>query len=236
MSFEFIIQTGNEIAMNTFYCTKVYSHNSFMYVWSIIGFELNIPPELIAVFKQLTYDIQFLNIRCNMILKICSDLCFFKTSYFDNNEDNNQIFEPSSLLYNHEMENLYQSYQNIYQHIIPEIKQQVQQYNLQMSIVYSPTSLANQTEKNDINWLNQLLNVYEKYQGQLPVSSQQFFEYYKTIWNRLTDEETIQISNITEYILGGNSIEHISYNFLHYMKQNSDLLRIVPKLQLIKHV
>jgi hypothetical protein len=236
MSFDLIIQTGNEIAMNTFYSTQVYSHNSFIYIWSIIGFQLRIPPELISVFKQLTYDIQLLNTRCNIILKICSDLCFFKTSYFDDNEDNNQIFQPSSILYNHEMEILYQTYQNIYQHVIPGIKEQVQQYNLQMSIVYSPTSLANQKEGNDINWLNQLFNVYEKYQGQLPVSSLHFFQYYKTIWSQLSDEETIQISNITEYILGGNSIEHLSYNLLHYIKQNSDLLRIVPKLQLIKHV
>ena len=86
------------------------------------------------------------------------------------------------------------------------------------TITYSPTIPKNHLK--GTRWIRYLFDVYLKYGGKRGVSCIEFFNSIKERWNKLKDEETIEIGYITDNILGGISIELISYNLQNWLVTN----------------
>jgi hypothetical protein len=85
--------------------------------------------------------------------------------------------------------------------------------------------LQKENTKEGTEWLYELYNFYLKYNGERNVSSNDFFNHIKMIWNSIENIETIQISYITDNILGGISIYNISSNLKDWVIKNKDAIR-----------
>lgn len=78
-------------------------------------------------------------------------------------------------------------------------------------------------------WITTLFDIYLAYGGKPGVSSMEFFNSIKDFWYKLEDGETIEISYITDKILGGYSIENIAINLRNWLRVNLDCLSIKYK-------
>jgi hypothetical protein len=94
---------------------------------------------------------------------------------------------------------------------------------LDFTLSYSPINLNNKETKGT-DWVRTLFRIYLKYGGNRGVSCIDFFKSIKDNWEKLEDSETIEISYITETILGGYSLEHISQNLQNWLKLNYDVV------------
>lgn len=94
-------------------------------------------------------------------------------------------------------------------------------------IVYTPSHREKIEE--GTRWIYTLFNIYLKYGGNPGVSSMEFFNSIKDIWDKLEDEETIEISYITDNILGGISLENIAINLNNWLRINLDAIQMKYK-------
>jgi hypothetical protein len=113
---------------------------------------------------------------------------------------------------------------NILQNIedLEESLEEFKEQSINQPVVYTPTHKENTEE--GIWWVRCLFDTYLKYEGKRGVTSIEFFNLIKDNWEKLEDEETINISYITDNILGGFSLEHISTNLLLWLRANRDIL------------
>jgi hypothetical protein len=81
-------------------------------------------------------------------------------------------------------------------------------------------------QQNDgAEWLHFMCQVYLNNSGKYNVSTTEFFNHFKKIWPDLSDQETIEISHITDVMFGGTSISNIAHNFERWIRSNQDCLR-----------
>ena len=73
-------------------------------------------------------------------------------------------------------------------------------------------------------WINTLFNFYLKYEGKKQVSTSEFFYYIRDIWDKVDNDESIEITHILEKNLGGGSIKNISYNLRDWLMKNGDVI------------
>jgi len=92
--------------------------------------------------------------------------------------------------------------------------------NINQGISYTPTT----QEKNQEGtwWVRYLFNTYLKYGGKREVTSMEFFNSIKDNWEKMEDNETIEMSYITDNILGGYCLENISVNLVKWLRTNYD--------------
>lgn len=111
---------------------------------------------------------------------------------------------------------------NILQNIedLEESLEEFKEQNINQPVVYTPTHKENTEE--GTRWIITLFNTYLKYGGKRGVSSMEFFNSIKDIWYKLEDDETIELSYITDNILGGLSLEYISVNLRNWLRINND--------------
>ncbi len=91
-----------------------------------------------------------------------------------------------------------------------------------VSISYSPPIPENNLK--GTRWIKYLFDVYLKYGGGRHVTSIEFFNSMKDKWGKLTDKETLEISHITDKILGGISLELISSNLNNWLVNNVNFI------------
>lgn len=96
--------------------------------------------------------------------------------------------------------------------------------NINQGVSYTPT----QQEKTEEGtwWIRYLFDTYLKYGGKRGVTSIEFFNSIKDNWEKLEDDETIEISYITDNILGGYSLENISINLLKWLRTNCEAVEL----------
>ncbi len=113
---------------------------------------------------------------------------------------------------------------NILQNIedLEDSLEEFKEQSINQPTVYTPTS-PEKTEQGTW-WVRCLFDTYIKYGGKRGVTSIEFFNSIKDNWEKLEDDETIDISYITDTILGGFSLEHISTNLLLWLRTNRDIL------------
>ena len=118
---------------------------------------------------------------------------------------------------------------NILQNIedLEERLEEIKEQSINQPVVYTPTHKENTEE--GTRWIITLFDTYLKYGGKPGVSSMEFFNSIKDFWGKLEDEETIELSYITDKILGGYSIEHIAINLRNWLRINLDALQIKYK-------
>jgi hypothetical protein len=118
---------------------------------------------------------------------------------------------------------------NILQNIedLEESLEEFKEQNINQPVVYTPTHKENTEE--GTRWIITLFDTYLKYGGKYGVSSMEFFNSIKDFWAKFEDEETIELSYITDKILGGYSIEHIAINLRNWLRINLDALQIKYK-------
>ena len=118
---------------------------------------------------------------------------------------------------------------NILQNIedLEESLEEFKEQNINQPVVYTPSQ--NENTEDGTRWIITLFNTYLKYGGKTGVSSMEFFNSIKDFWDKLEDEETIELSYITDKILGGYSIEHIAINLRNWLRTNLDALQIKYK-------
>jgi hypothetical protein len=73
-------------------------------------------------------------------------------------------------------------------------------------------------------WVNTLFNFYLKYGGKKQVSTSDFFYHIRDIWDKIDNDESIEIAHILENILGGVSIKNISHNLRDWLIKNGDVV------------
>ncbi len=105
--------------------------------------------------------------------------------------------------------------------------EQFKEQSINQSVVYIPAN-KEKTEEGT-RWIITLFDTYLKYGGKPGVSSMEFFNSIKDFWDKLEDEETIEISYITDKILGGYSIENIAINLRNWLRVNFDCLQFKYK-------
>jgi hypothetical protein len=169
--------------------------------------------------KQLTTQFNFLIYKHDTLLQRVLDIDAFVSKFKGCKEMGihglNHLFDTlNQLLFDTEM--LYQQLCDTASMIVDDVGQPIAQK-------HSSENLMNVQEKEEIDWLFKLLNTYEKYKGTFPTTTYYLFTYYRTIWESLTDSETLEISDITDMILGGHSIHLISLNLNDWLKKNYDL-------------
>lgn len=120
---------------------------------------------------------------------------------------------------------------NILQNIedLEESLEEFKEQSINQPVIYTPSN-KEKTEEGTM-WIITLFDTYLKYGGKIGVSSMEFFNSIKDFWDKLEDEETIEISYITDKILGGYSIEHIAINLRNWLRINLDALQ--PKYKYI---
>lgn len=120
---------------------------------------------------------------------------------------------------------------NILQNIedLEESLEEFKEQSINQPVIYTPSNKENTEE--GTRWIITLFDTYLKYGGKPGVSSMEFFNSIKDFWDKLEDEETIEISYITDKILGGYSIEHIAINLRNWLRINFDALQ--PKYKYI---
>jgi hypothetical protein len=94
--------------------------------------------------------------------------------------------------------------------------------NINRGLSYTP--IQGEKKEEGTSWVRTLFDIYLKYGGNKGVYSIEFFNSIKDNWEKLEDYETIEISYITDNILGGVSLEYISTNFLIWLRNNNDVL------------
>lgn len=105
--------------------------------------------------------------------------------------------------------------------------EEFKEYSINQSVVYTPTH-KEKTEEGT-RWIVTLFDIYLAYGGKPGVSSMEFFNSIKDFWDKLEDKETIELSYITDKILGGYSIENISINLRNWLRINLDTLQMKYK-------
>ena len=93
--------------------------------------------------------------------------------------------------------------------------------DIDFTLSYSP-EITSYKENKGTEWVRTLFKIYLKYGGNKGVSCIDFFKSIKDNWDKLEDSETIEISYITETILGGYSLDNISQNLQNWLKLNHD--------------
>jgi len=56
------------------------------------------------------------------------------------------------------------------------------------------------------------------------VSTSDFFYYIRDIWDKVDNDDSIEITHILENILGGVSIKNISHNLRDWLIKNGDVV------------
>ena len=82
----------------------------------------------------------------------------------------------------------------------------------------------NSNNSNNSNWYQHLIKKYEQYNGPFPTTPKKFILYFKTIWDKISDNDTIEISYILINILGGISINNNAYCLTDYIFNNKDII------------
>jgi len=73
-------------------------------------------------------------------------------------------------------------------------------------------------------WINTLFNFYLKYEGKKKVSTSEFFYHIRDIWDKIDNDESLEITHIIDNILGGGSINNISHNLRDWLIKNGDIM------------
>jgi hypothetical protein len=73
-------------------------------------------------------------------------------------------------------------------------------------------------------WIFILFDFYLKYEGKKQVSTSEFFYHIRDIWDKIDNDESIEITHILENILGGVSIKNISHNLRDWLMKNGDVV------------
>jgi hypothetical protein len=93
---------------------------------------------------------------------------------------------------------------------------------INQGISYTPTTQEKKEE--GTWWVRYLFDTYLKYGGKRYVTSMEFFNSIKDNWEKLEDNETIEMSYITDNILGGYCLENISLNLVKWLRTNYDAI------------
>jgi len=99
--------------------------------------------------------------------------------------------------------------------------------NINQGISYTPTTQEKKEE--GTRWVRYLFDTYFKYGGKRGVTSMEFFNSIKENWERLEDNETIEMSYITDNILGGYCLDNISVNLVKWLRTNYDAVDLKYK-------
>jgi len=92
--------------------------------------------------------------------------------------------------------------------------------HINQGISYTPTTQEKKEE--GTWWVRYLFDTYLKYGGKRGVTSMEFFNSIKENWEKLEDNETIEMSYITDNILGGYCLDNISVNLVKWLRTNYD--------------
>ena len=103
--------------------------------------------------------------------------------------------------------------------VIENNQNQQKQFNI------SPLNDSQQENLNEgLEWLSRLIFIYDIYGGERGITTLCFVKFFKLNWNKLTDNETVEVSNYFDQILGGISLKHIAQNLSLWLNRNKDVL------------
>jgi hypothetical protein len=164
---------------------------------------------------QMAYVINKVNFFRNtfFVVKIKSD--FIKTKKKKSEKYITDSIEILKITLNNIIRNIEELEENL---------RMFKEENIVQGVSYAPTS-QEKTEEGTW-WIRYLFDIYLKYGGKKGVTSIEFFNSIKDNWEKLKDDETIEISYITDNILGGYSLQHISTNLLKWLRINCDALEL----------
>ena len=69
-------------------------------------------------------------------------------------------------------------------------------------------------------WLTKLLQLYVYYGGDTPTTSDSVLSYLKLNWDKISDGDLYEISQIVESRFGNSSLHHIAMNFRDWIRMN----------------
>ena len=199
--------------------------SSFHHIWSIIGRHLRLNTSLSKSLQIHADSLLLINKRMHELYVRVEELQF----YYEQFDPHESMLIPGLNYLTLQLDELDDETDYIWT-LINEVKHSIEEYNREVLLKRSQFSI--QPEAIQVEWFYMLLNIYGKYGGILPVKPLDFFQFYKDNWHRLEDQETLEISHITDSILGGISIANLSINLSDWIKRNSDLFRSVPVLNM----
>jgi len=182
-------------------------YTSVKSIWnSFIGLNITLSQEEFNWLNNKCEKMRILLNRIESIMGIIKELnSVDRDNYINNNEGLFDIF--------------FNEFNSIMDSINADI-QSFQHKNITHSkIIPEKSNIIKGTE-----WIITLFNFYLKYDGVKQVSTSEFFYHIISIWDKIDNFETIEISHIMDNILGGKTIMIISYNFLDWIKKNGDSL------------
>lgn len=77
------------------------------------------------------------------------------------------------------------------------------------------------------NWFGNLVIIYLRHEGKLPISTLHFFKYLKKNFETIPKDDQQIIIHATEDILGGNNLDLISTNFQDWICNNITDIKIL---------
>jgi len=201
---------------------------SFKHLWLMIGHQYRLSTSQI---QQLKHFASRLFAHNQSTKELFSIVYQFQFQHQQMTFDPSVIFQHEQLLLQHldTLSSIQNECVSIVHVQIPALIQKIQQAQTP-SVSATNRTLVEEPE-DAIAWLRILLDTYEKYGGLFPANSLEIFQFFKGCWRCLKDEDTIHISNITDTILGGVSLEHIASNFTNWIQMNQDIKNKEPRLE-----
>lgn len=207
-------------------CNRIYEISNYIYNTVKNKTDYTNPRSIIITY--LGFKIRFSQDEFRLLKEKCDTLSYIlkqvemKMAILDYTLHNNISLYPSYIVNNIDVFEMYlEDFGNHFEDINLYIK-----YLCNKPRTKQPLDNS-QKEKimEGTEWLYVLYNFYLKYKGVSNVSSDDFFNHIKTIWSTIENIETIQISYITDNILGGISIENISSNLKDWITKNKDAIK-----------
>ena len=210
--------------------------DEFYFICQTINSILTQPPINYTSLRNVLHISLGLTITLNtyQMNYIINKITFFKTTLLMvkyRHDYIRQKVKKSEKFLKQNIEILRTTLNNILQNIedLEESLEEFKEQSINQPVIYTPSNKENTEE--GTRWIITLFDTYLKYGGKIGVSSMEFFNSIKDFWDKLEDEETIEISYITDKILGGYSIEHIAINLRNWLRTNFDALQ--PKYKYI---
>jgi hypothetical protein len=176
-------------------------------IWaSFIGFNITLSQQEFNDLNNKCKHLRALLDRIEYIIAIIKGLDMdHKCHYINNNAD---LFDM-----------YFEDFNNIFDFINKDI-QYLQKKDISRSnIIPERDNIIKGTK-----WIFTLFNFYLKYEGKKQVSTIEFFYHIRDIWDKIDDDESLEITHILENILGGGTIKNISHNLRDWLMKNGDVV------------
>jgi hypothetical protein len=207
-------------------CNRIYEISNYIYNTIKTKVDYTNPRSIIVTY--LGFKIRFSQDEFRLLKEKCETINYMlkqveiKISILEYTLQNNISLYPSYIVNNIDVFEMYlEEFNSYFEDIKLYIKYLCEKPRTKQSLDNS------QKEKTmeGTEWIYILYDFYLRYEGVKNVSSNDFFNHIKSIWSTIENIETIQISEITDNMLGGISIENISFNLNDWISKNKDIIK-----------